>query len=480
MNFKLRNLVAATLAGSFLMGFGVNAMADSTTDIVNALVAKGVLTEEEGALLTKGRTDEAAGQAKALKKAGKLTVSDAIDNATVYGDVRVRYEARNIDQASNGVNYETNRSRYKFTLGAETKSGDFYSDIAFAASSNGRSDNVTFGDAGLGGGDLGMSAKDKGAVYIKRAMVGWNATPWLSIEAGRTKNPLYMVNSMVFDHDIVMEGVNEKLNYKMGDTNLFANLGQWIYTGGGIQANDTAGTTSRQNMILAFQAGAQQAINDRTSAKAAIGYYDYTAQNKGGTSFRPLIGNNGYPVVGVGTGTADLLAIQGVNDLAILDVLGEANFMATSSIGVRPYAEYAYNTNGSDRKNAAGAAYANLSTDDTAWLVGVAIGSAKDLKSFEGKKMAKGDWSANLWYQEVGTFALDQNAVDTDIFDGRLNMKGTTLKAQYNVQDNVALNFTSAFGDRKNSQYGTTYTKADLGYNGTKFNLYQFDLTYKF
>ena len=45
MNFKLRSLVAATLAGSMLMGFGTSAMADSTDDILNALIAKGILTE---------------------------------------------------------------------------------------------------------------------------------------------------------------------------------------------------------------------------------------------------------------------------------------------------------------------------------------------------------------------------------------------------------------------------------------------------
>ena len=113
MNFKLRSLVAATLAGSMLMGFGVNAMADSTTDIVNALVAKGVLTEEEGALLTKGRTDEAAGQAKALKKASKLKVSDAIDNATVYGDIRVRYEDRSGKGIGNTVNVDAEEARQR-------------------------------------------------------------------------------------------------------------------------------------------------------------------------------------------------------------------------------------------------------------------------------------------------------------------------------------------------------------------------------
>lgn len=69
MNFKLRNLVANTLVGTALLGFGVSASADSTVDIVNALVSKGVLTEEEGALLTKGHEGEIDGQKKKESKA---------------------------------------------------------------------------------------------------------------------------------------------------------------------------------------------------------------------------------------------------------------------------------------------------------------------------------------------------------------------------------------------------------------------------
>ena len=496
-SMKMRSICAA-VTGALLFGFGANAMADSSVDIVNALVAKGVLTEEEGALITKGAKEEKAANAKAIKKAGKLSVSDAIDNAKIYGDIRVRYERRNIDRADAlaaaapvpaipaGTNYESNRSRYKITLGVETKAGDWYSDLAFALSSNGRSDNVTFGDAGLGSADQGMSAKDKGAVYIKRAMVGWNATPWLSVEAGRMKNPLYMVNSMVFDHDIVMEGAQEKLNYKLNDnTTLFGTLGQWLYTGGGVQGNDVQSTTSRQNMILAFQGGVEQAFNDKLSAKAAIGWYDYTGHSKGETApFKPLLATSAGPsnvLFGSGSGTTP--TYTAVNDLAILDVLGEANYMATSNIGVRPYAEYANNTSGSDRYNAACKAYGATyckGNDDSAWLVGLSVGSAKDLKSFAAKKMAQGDWNLNLWYQSVGMYALDVNAVDTDIFDGRLNMEGTTLKAQYNLQDNVALNFTGAWGDRKNDNYGTNYSKADIMIIGTKYELYQFDVTYKF
>ena len=78
MNFKLRSLVAATLAGSMMMGFGVNAMADSTDDILNALIAKGVLTEEEGALLQKGRTGEKEAAAKKKDSAISASFKDGI------------------------------------------------------------------------------------------------------------------------------------------------------------------------------------------------------------------------------------------------------------------------------------------------------------------------------------------------------------------------------------------------------------------
>ncbi len=65
---KLRHLSVA-VSSALLLGFGANAMADSTKDIVNALVAKGVLTEEEGDLLAKGRNMEQEAQAKKEKKA---------------------------------------------------------------------------------------------------------------------------------------------------------------------------------------------------------------------------------------------------------------------------------------------------------------------------------------------------------------------------------------------------------------------------
>ena len=65
-SIKMRGVVAA-VSGALLFGFGANAMADSTTDIVNALVAKGVLADNEAELILKGSKAQKEAEVKAAK-----------------------------------------------------------------------------------------------------------------------------------------------------------------------------------------------------------------------------------------------------------------------------------------------------------------------------------------------------------------------------------------------------------------------------
>ena len=115
MNFKLRSLVAATLAGSMLMGFGTSAMADSTDDILNALIAKGILTEEEGALLQKGRTGEKEAAEKKKKegvsakfKNGAISLESGDGNNSIALTGRMHFDARSVD-ANTGQATENDR-----------------------------------------------------------------------------------------------------------------------------------------------------------------------------------------------------------------------------------------------------------------------------------------------------------------------------------------------------------------------------------
>ena len=97
---KFNNKLAVAVSGAVLLTAGQFALADSTTDIVDALVSKGVLTEEEGKLITKGATSKAKAEEKANK--ARVSVGSFIDNANIYGNFRARYEYRNGDQNSFG------------------------------------------------------------------------------------------------------------------------------------------------------------------------------------------------------------------------------------------------------------------------------------------------------------------------------------------------------------------------------------------
>jgi phosphate-selective porin OprO/OprP len=76
-SIQMRGVFAA-VSGALLLSAAPMAMADSTDDIINALVGKGVLTEEEGALLMKGRTGEKEAAEEKKKSEVKASFKDGI------------------------------------------------------------------------------------------------------------------------------------------------------------------------------------------------------------------------------------------------------------------------------------------------------------------------------------------------------------------------------------------------------------------
>ncbi len=105
MNFKLRSIAAAT-AGALLLGFGANAMADTTDDLLNALIAKGVLTEEEGQLLSKGRDIEKENKQKtpAAKQKDGLVFETPDGDFSFQPTGRVHADYRIFDHNDNSNN----------------------------------------------------------------------------------------------------------------------------------------------------------------------------------------------------------------------------------------------------------------------------------------------------------------------------------------------------------------------------------------
>ena len=86
----IKGLVVLALA------FSVPVFSDTTEDLVNALVTKGILTEDEAALLTKKHAGETKVRDQKVKS--KLSISKYLDEGKLYGDIRVRQEWRGADE----------------------------------------------------------------------------------------------------------------------------------------------------------------------------------------------------------------------------------------------------------------------------------------------------------------------------------------------------------------------------------------------
>jgi len=86
--------LAVAVSGAVLLMAGQFALADSTTDIVDALVGKGVLTEEEGKLISKGHTAAKEKSGKVIDKNGLLSLSSGNGDSTFAVNGRIQLDSR--------------------------------------------------------------------------------------------------------------------------------------------------------------------------------------------------------------------------------------------------------------------------------------------------------------------------------------------------------------------------------------------------
>ena len=99
MNFNKK--LAAAVSSAVLLMAGQVALADSSTDIVDALVMKGVLTEEEGRLITKGHNAKTKVTPVAKEKDGALFLETPDGNGNVSIGGRVHFDYRDFNENGN-------------------------------------------------------------------------------------------------------------------------------------------------------------------------------------------------------------------------------------------------------------------------------------------------------------------------------------------------------------------------------------------
>ena len=122
-------MIKQLLAGIFASTIALSAWADSTTDIVDALVGKGVLTEEEGKLITKGHESKKKTQIEGRFKDGVSFTDGTGDNKfSINGRLQLDY--RNYDTPSNTTsavsNYADTFDLRRAYLGAKGTFNKYY------------------------------------------------------------------------------------------------------------------------------------------------------------------------------------------------------------------------------------------------------------------------------------------------------------------------------------------------------------------
>lgn len=249
---KLRGVIAA-VAGVMMFN-AMPVMADSTDDIVNALIAKGVLTEEEGALLTKGRAGEKEVAEK--KKASEIKASfkdgitwesgDKKNKMSINGRVQLDYRSFGDENSTKeGDTFDVRRAYL-------TAKGTFYNNYDF---------EVTYNGAGSTGSDLlyaWLNARYWDGVQFK---FGQFKQPFSMEELGSSRFTNFTERSFLaglapaVDRGVQIHGVPMKgLTYAVGVFNgVDLNKGQ--------NANDALGT--------AGSGGDGKAVTGRVTANIA-------------------------------------------------------------------------------------------------------------------------------------------------------------------------------------------------------------------
>src|SRR6267143_4490290 len=178
------------LAAAYFIFGGVTARAQDEGAVLDLLVRKKIITDQEAEEVRAELTKETA-----TTSAGKLKLSAPITELELYCDIRLRYEYRGGRTAGNtpvgepgagvaGVNdwQERERERYRLRIGLRgTLADDWFFGIRLETSNKRNSTNVTFG----GDGSTGPFAKDDDGLFVGQAYLGYKGFKDITLTVGR-------------------------------------------------------------------------------------------------------------------------------------------------------------------------------------------------------------------------------------------------------------------------------------------------------
>jgi hypothetical protein len=472
-------LMALGLVGSF----AATAAAQDSGALIDALVRKGVLKDQEAEQIrTQLSRDYAANT-----PAGKLNLSSSVKELKLSGDVRVRGQYDSV-QPQVGTAGETQRVRYRLRLrvNADYKvSDDFFAGFGLQSTQANDSGNQTMaggtGAAGALPDQAGDYFQNYGA-FINKAFVGWTPISGVTLIAGKQTNPFYTTD-LVWDADINPTGFVQRVDLNkflsLGGLELSVVAGQLVVYDNGESAS-SATNAGRDGFIYQTQLIASAEVFSGYKVTIAPGYL---CTNNGAAAATGGIYSGGggqAPWTSLAGAAGQASNTVGSKTLSGLSVILFPGDVSTTLGGLKTKFlwDFAYNTDAYKRdslyttvaKGLPGSIIPNK-VDRAAWLVGVQVG--------ENKK--KGDWSAVANYRAVGAAAVDPNINDSDWALSATNMAGPKVGFMYNLGDATTIGATYYYADnlRSNLLYGGGSTTAIVSPNNS-VQVLQLDISVKF
>ena len=455
------SLKTLALLGSLAIGSASVALAQDSGPIIDKLVAKGLLTDQEGEDL----------RAEMLRdfghsSAGKLDISSAVTKLKITGDARVRYqfdnEQDNLNAANAANDKDRNRYRYRVRLGLEAELGPKWTAATRLETAGG----ATSTNADLGSGTDNFSKTQGDAVFFGQAYLNYKDAGVLDsdsidVRVGKLPHKFFNpgVNGFWIDSDINFEGAAEEIVYSdigLKDSKLSTRAGQFIL-------NNNAGNAGAVGPATTSQVPSGASVDPSLLLMAQVEYA--TKSWKVAPTVVSFAAPSSHETKNNLTFTAGDNNVY--DNLAAIIVPFEYKL----SLGSKPlalYATYGYNTSGENRtRRLSSVPGAN---DATMYNAGVRYGENK----------LAGDYQLVAEYRHVGNGAYSSLLLDSDFNGGFVNAQGYILSGAYSFTSAVTgtITYFNSFNIQKNVATNTTAFPSGNGYGAAQ--VLQIDLSAKF
>jgi hypothetical protein len=482
----------------FSLAWSVAPVSADDSALLDVLVRKGILTQQDADRLSAEAAKEVTGAQSSDNLGSRIKIGDWVQELDLWGDLRFREYYNQLEPqlpappgaTTYDVHQQRNRLRFRLRLNADFLLSDsFFGGVQLTTSDNrdAASENATY-----------TSGFDNYNIYISRAFIGWAPEPSLTFVIGRQENPFYN-NELFYAPDLGMNGLVERVDFhklfgwsgggepggydKEGKTpppaskpfplELSLIAGQFIFF------NNNADSPYSFDKTDAYQFETQlltrlKLFNGALTITEAPALWIANDAALGPTA--PLPNGQPNPATAPTGGSGTLGSMNNAapfpvsqRDEFYLFAPGDLSF-AIGRVPASIYWDLSYNFWGGQRFNQVlGPLFSNVTykgttpifsnqispslSDKLAWMIGIRFGQNKKA----------GDWSVSVDYRQTGIASVDPNINSDNFAESNLNVQGFRTVLAYNLTDFAVLSFTGWFSwNLRPNLYGGYATSPSL------------------